>query len=247
MLGSEAKINRFQDRADYSGLLAAVIPAFNEGENIERVIRQVCERAIAIVVDDGSVDDTASKAGAAGAFVIRHPINRGYDAALESGTLRAMELGCLYVVTMDADGQHDPSLLDLFRGELDAGADLVVGVRDRTQRWSEAVFGYVGNLVWGVRDPLCGMKGYRLTMLSDPDIRSSYASIGTELAIRAVKSGFKISQPPVPTHARRGASRFGSGIRANFRIITALLRGLLCTGRLMAGQGKLNGVRVKKS
>ena len=207
--------------------LAAVIPAFNEGRSIEDLVRLVNQRALAIVVDDGSTDATATLAEKAGAFVVSHTVNRGYDAALETGIRTAMSLGCIFAVTMDADGQHDPALLDRFKVELETGADLIVGERDRTQRWSEKLFSSVSRFLWAVNDPLCGMKGYRLKILKNESDLNSYLSIGTELTIRAVKAGVKITQLPVQTKPREGLSRFGSGLKANMQIIKALLYGLM--------------------
>lgn len=208
-------------------LLAAVIPAFNEARSIETVVRQVSQRALAIVVDDGSSDDTAALARAAGAYVVSHSQNRGYDAALETGLRTARTLGCTFAVTMDADGQHDPSLLDRFSSELECGADLVVGHRDRTQRWSEALFCAIGRVVWGLNDPLCGMKGYRLCILSKVEELNTYASIGTELALHLINSGVLPIQPKIKTHQRDGISRFGGGVKANLRICKAMWIGLV--------------------
>lgn len=207
--------------------LAAVIPAFNESRSIEAVVRQVSQRALAIVVDDGSLDDTAALARIAGAHVVSHPLNIGYDAALETGLRSALALGCTFAVTLDADGQHDPILLDRFLAELEAGADLVVGQRDSTQRWSEAIFCIAGRIVWGLNDPLCGMKGYRLSILAKVDKINTYASIGTELAICLIKSGVRANQVNVKTRSREGLSRFGSGFKANLRILRALWIGLI--------------------
>lgn len=214
-------------KATSSSRLAAVIPALNEARNIEDVVSQVSKRARVIVVDDGSNDDTAMRARSAGALVVSHQINQGYDAALETGIRTAINLGCDFAVTMDADGQHAPTLLEQFSVELEKGADLVVGVRDRTQRWSEALFCIVGQRIWGLHDPLCGMKGYRLSNLSKMGDLNTYPSIGTELAIRLVKGGFRVIQLNVKTRERVGISRFGGGFGANIRICKALWIGLV--------------------
>jgi glycosyltransferase involved in cell wall biosynthesis len=207
--------------------LAAVIPAFNEARSIQAVVQQVSQRALAIVVDDGSTDDTAALARGAGAHVVSHPFNRGYDGALETGIRTALGLGCAFAVTMDADGQHDPTLLDRFLAEFEAGADLVSGHRDRTQRWSEAFFCYAGRHIWGLNDPLCGMKGYRLSLLSQAENFNTYTSIGTELAIRLKTGGVNVSQPKIKTHKRDGVSRFGGGLDANLRICKSLWIGIV--------------------
>lgn len=207
---------------------AAVIPAYNEAQSIDKIVRHVISKnSLAIVVDDCSIDDTAAIARTAGAFVVSHQVNLGYNSAIETGLRAAIMLGCSFAVTIDADGQHDPNLLDYFRLELENGAGIVVGVRDRFQRWSESLFGIVGRTIWGLRDPLCGMKGYRLALLTGVDSLNTYDSIGTELAIRLIKAGVNVRQLIIKTRDRDGVSRFGNGILVNLHICRALVLGLI--------------------
>ncbi len=207
---------------------AAVIPAFNEGQKIAAVVREIVPFALPIVVDDGSTDGTAQLAAAAGAIVVHHSRNLGYDAALQTGLFKAMELGCEYGITLDGDGQHAPSTLGVFIERLSNGADLVIGRRERSQRFAEAVFSLVGRCMWGIDDPLCGMKGYKLAHLRLLGHFDAYCSIGTEFAIRAARSGLKIVNVPVPIAPRVGESRFGIGWRPNLKILRALLIGCFC-------------------
>lgn len=209
------------------GAVAAVIPALNEGASIERVVQALQPYARAIVVDDGSSDETALIARRAGAEVVSHAVNLGYDRALESGLRKAIELGFEFAVTMDGDGQHYPDTLRHFIDELLRGADVVVGVRDRRQRFAESLFCMVSQALWQIKDPLCGMKGYRLSLVSRAGQIDSYTSIGTELTLRAARSQCRIAQVPVPTEERSGVSRFGAGLKANWRILRALGIGLM--------------------
>ncbi len=202
--------------------IGIVIPALNEAATIVGVASSASQYGMPIVVDDGSSDETSDLAKAANARVVRHDTSRGYDQALNSGFARASELGCEYVVTMDADGQHDPTVLSSFIQALDAGADVVVGIRDRRQRLAEHVFSWVSSAKWGIRDPLCGMKAYRLGVYKGLGHFDSYGSIGTELAIYAAKRGKKIAQLPVKTRERSGEPRFGRRYSANRKILRAL-------------------------
>lgn len=206
--------------------IAVALPAFNEVFTISKVVSAVKKVAQVIVVDDGSSDGTGQAALAAGADLVTHRHNFGYDLALQSGLLRAMELGFDAVITMDADGQHDPKILDSFICSLNNGAEVVVGVRDKFQRWSEKVFSVVGFYVWGLRDPLCGMKAYRTDFLHKVDITLIRNSIGTGLLLVSARSGMEIIQLPVMTHRRHGKARFGSGLTPNLKIIFALIKGL---------------------
>src|SRR5262245_6371140 len=84
-----------------------IIPAYNEGRVIFRVVSEVSRAGyIVIVVDDGSSDATAEQAQTAGATVIRHPFNLGQGAALQSGIDYALAQAAECIVTFDADGQH---------------------------------------------------------------------------------------------------------------------------------------------
>jgi len=208
--------------------IAIVIPAFNEAATIETVVRLAASHGRPIVVDDGSCDGCGELAAKARAEVVRHEVNQGYDDALNSGFARASLLGCEYVITMDADGQHNPELLASFIGELDGGADVVVGVRDRRQRIGEVMFSWAGKLYWGISDPLCGMKAYRVSLYQELGHFDSRGSIGTELAIYAVRKGKRIAQVPVLTRERLDTPRFGTRISANMRIFQALWRALCC-------------------
>jgi len=207
--------------------LAAVLPAFNEALSIGDVVSAVQKYADVIVVDDGSTDRTADIAREKGAYVVAHSINCGYDRALNSGMMWAASQGYTYAVTLDADGQHEPSSIMQFEQELIAGAEIVVGNRECTQRWSESAFSLISRALWGIHDPLCGMKGYRLATLQRAGSFDSYGSIGTELCIRASRSGCVIRQCSVHTLPRSDRSRFGGGLMANMRIVRALLLGLI--------------------
>jgi len=97
-----------------------VVPAYNEAPVLSAVLADllcVCPRVV--VVDDGSADDTACEAVSVGARVVRHPINLGQGAALQTGIDFALSQQADYIVTFDADGQHDPrdiaALLDAVR------------------------------------------------------------------------------------------------------------------------------------
>lgn len=206
--------------------VAIVIPALNESATIGAVVRSIVPLGIAVVVDDGSSDDTFEEARSAGAEVVRHTVNQGYDGALNSGFQRADDLGCDYVITFDGDGQHDPATVVNFLRALDDGADIVVGIRDRHQRLAETVFSCVTRLRWGVRDPLSGLKAYRIGLWRELGHFDSYQSIGTELTLFAAAAGKRMVQLPVPTRDRVGAPKFGRRFSANLRILRACVQGM---------------------
>jgi polyprenyl-phospho-N-acetylgalactosaminyl synthase len=108
-----------------------VVAAYNEAGVIADVVRPLVSEGYAVVVvDDGSIDDTAKLARAAGAALLRHAISRGQGAALQSGLRYALERGARIVITFDADGQHAvEDLPRLLEPILESEADVVLGSR----------------------------------------------------------------------------------------------------------------------
>ena len=149
-----------------AGVLA-LIPAYNAWHLLTPVVVGAAQHLPVLVVDDGSTDDTALAAERAGATVLRQTPNQGKGAALRYGLRWALERGYTAVLTLDADGQHDPSEIPRF---LDArartGADLIIGARDfaampPVRRLANTLGGRAFS--WGMRAPIRdNQSGYRL-------------------------------------------------------------------------------------
>ncbi len=110
-----------------------IIPAFNESGAIAMTVREVLSSDVpltALVVDDGSSDDTALRAQAAGALVVRLPFNLGIGGAVQSGYRYAKAHGYDIAVQVDGDGQHDPKYLrSVIAPMADGLVDMVIGSR----------------------------------------------------------------------------------------------------------------------
>ncbi len=204
--------------------VALIIPAFNEQETIQNVVKSCLIYGQPIVVDDCSTDLTSERAVASGAIVLRHQFNKGYDGALNTGFAEAYKLGYDYLITLDADGQHDPALIEKFIAKLKNQSLIVLGIRDKKARFSEYLFGFYTFLRYGVSDPLCGMKGYHRSIYEKLGWFDSYQSIGTELMIFALKNKFPFEQVNFKVKRRLDSPRFGKVFSANIRIIRALLK-----------------------
>lgn len=202
--------------------IALVIPALNEAATIAAVVKGAMRHGTCVVVDDGSTDTTADVARMAGAIVVSHATNRGYDAALESGCKAASTISCDAIITLDADGQHNPALLGLFVEALSNGADMVLGVRNQRPRIAEHVFAWYTSWRFGIEDPLCGMKAYRIGVYKALGHFDRQGSIGTELMVFAARKGFKIASVPFIVGERSDQPRFGRKLSANLRIFRAL-------------------------
>ncbi|EHR79127.1 glycosyl transferase [Thermococcus litoralis DSM 5473] len=107
-----------------------IIPAYNEELTIGSVVALAKKYGDVLVVDDGSKDRTSEIAQKAGAIVIRHEVNKGKGAALKTGFGYALANGYDVIVTIDADGQHNPDEIPLLlKPILEGEADLVIGSR----------------------------------------------------------------------------------------------------------------------
>jgi len=137
--------------------LLAIVPAYNEGEMVAKVIREINRLAPdfdVLVVDDGSVDETVAEAQGEGAAVLRHPFNLGIGGAMQSGYKYALAKGYDVAVQVDGDGQHKPEYLPEMLAALHttgAEADMVYGTRFRGDPGYKVPFGRrVGNLIFSV-------------------------------------------------------------------------------------------------
>lgn len=207
---------------NFSKNVYIVIPAFNEELTISSVVFGCIKYGKVLVVDDGSQDSTSKKAEFAGAKVIRLFKNYGYEYALNKGFSFASSRNAEIIITFDADGQHSPRIIKSFIKRIQNGFDVVCGVRQKKQRISELIFSYYTDFFYGIHDPLCGLKGYKIDVYRKLGYFDSFNSSGTELLLFAAKNQYKISQLNCPIKERVGSSRFGSIFYGNFKILKAL-------------------------
>ncbi len=112
-------------------MIIAVIPAYNEEKTIGEVVKKT-KRFVdkVIVVDDGSHDRTGKIARKFGAIVLTHRKNQGFGTSIRDGLRYALRIGGDAIITLDADGQHDPSDIPKFVHAIRRGYDFVLGRRD---------------------------------------------------------------------------------------------------------------------
>jgi glycosyltransferase involved in cell wall biosynthesis len=188
----------------------AIIPAYCEGRFIGGVVSQALQFVQAVlVVDDGSPDNTAIEAEAAGAKVIRHPTNLGKGAALKTGLDYAVSVQAAFFLFLDGDGQHDPSEIPAFIEAINCfNADLVVGTRmgnlesmPLIRRWTNQFRSWqIGRICKiPIPDSQCGFRLARkelLPVLMAPSNRFEFES---ESIILAARQGFRLSFVPIRT------------------------------------------------
>ena len=188
--------------------LMALIPAFQEGPRIGAVVTTARRHLPVVVIDDGSLDDTAAAAGRAGATVLRQVPNAGKGAALRAGFRHALATGVDAVVTLDADGQHDPDEIPTFvRAFQGSRPELIVGRRDFSamppaRRLANTVGGWAVSAAVGRHVP-DNQSGYRLVgrtlMEALLDSDETGFEFEVEMIARCIALGLPLSWVPIRT------------------------------------------------
>lgn len=206
---------------------AAVIPCLNERAGVAALVaalRQQLPRVM--VVDDGSVDDTAARAGVAGATVLRHERNFGKGAALRTGLSQARRQGFDWAVTLDGDGQHAPDDLPVFLQRAEqTGARLIIGdrmhqaraipwLRRQVNRWmSRQLSRRAGR---HLPDTQCGFRLVHLETWATLSLSTEHFEIESEMLMAFLAARHPVEFVPIRV--------IGRGRRSHIRPLADSLR-----------------------
>lgn len=197
--------------------ICIVIPAYNAAATIVPVVEEVVSLGYPVlVVDDGSIDGTAGLVSASGARCIRHRSNRGKGAALRTGFGCALEEGFGGIVTIDSDGQHDPSAIPLLVASAEE-SKLDILIASRAIQFEEMAglrsswnrFG-----VWCMRkrtgfeitDSQSGFRYYTARLLRNVELTADGYDMEMEVLMKAWRSGYAIGSMPVAARVADGRS-----------------------------------------
>ncbi len=223
--------------------VVALVPAYQAAATVGEIVAGVQTRlARVLVVDDGSADDTAARAAAAGAEVIRHPANAGKGAAITTGLRALAARGVARALTLDADGQHLPAEIPVLLAASDAAPGaIVVGVRKkgghtirRLNRFGNWIADHLLWLIAGqpLPDTQSGFRVYPVEATLGLGARGSRFDFETEILLRAARRGIPLVGVPVAVHyppVAERVSHYRPG-RDTIRIIETVLRVLTRSG-----------------
>ena len=212
--------------------VSIVIPAFNEAESLEAVIKKItmldlpgCE---IIVVDDGSTDGSSDVALKAGANVIRHPYNIGNGAAVKSGIRVARGRT---IVLMDGDGQHQPQDIPKLLAE-SRDYHMVVGARAKGSKLrfhryaANMIYNWLASYVtqFNVKDLTSGFRALpRAEALRFIDLLPNTFSYPTTLTLAFLRSGLTVKYVPIQSLYRSGQSKI-SLVSDGFRFLLIITK-----------------------
>lgn len=213
-----------------------VVPLFNEAPVIGQVVQSLLEHFPQVVcVDDGSSDGSAAAAADAGAVVVRHAINLGQGAALQTGIDYVLsDPRARFVVTFDADGQHQVhdavAMVERLRQD---EADIVIGSRFLDDRTRPGALKRVvlrlaitySNLTSGLRltDAHNGLRALNRTALSSIDLRQNRMAHASELVHQIARADVRVVEHPVHVLYTDYSRAKGQSVLNSVNILTELL------------------------
>lgn len=241
----------------------AAIPAYNEARFIGSVVLHARRYVdVVLVIDDGSSDQTAELAEAAGATVLRHEHNQGKGGALNTAFARARLLGARCLVLIDGDGQHRvDDIPAVIRPVLEGEADMTVGSRFLTVRSDIPAYRQVGqhgltlatNLSSGVRltDSQSGFRAFSAAAIEALTFRGTGFSVESEMQFLMREHKLRVAEVPIGVLYEEPAKR--NPVRHGMAVLNGIIR-LISQGRplfffgtpgiLLVVLGFLLGVRV---
>ena len=211
-----------------------VVPAYNEAQVIGEVIAGLiaCFSHV-VVVDDGSIDRTGERARAAGATVLRHIINLGQGAALQTGIDYVLAQGSEFIATFDADGQHNPGDLVVMLERLEeSGADVALGSRflgsapgiSMQRRMALHVALLYQRMMSGVRltDVHNGLRLFRREAAEKIRIHQNRMAHASEIIAEVLKCGLRIIEVPCVVRYTPYSKRKGQNLSGGLQVILDL-------------------------
>lgn len=186
-----------------------VIPAYNEGTALKEVLVLLKEHGYhnTLVVDDGSKDKTFEIAKQHAKVAISHRLNRGLGGALGTGIIAALRMGAEYIVTFDADGQHDVNDLPKVLAPLKSGeAEVVIGSRllqPEGMPWFRRIQNRVGNVItlilFGVwtTDSQSGLRGFSRSAAEQIQIKTNRMEVSSEIIHEIGRKKLRFTEVPI--------------------------------------------------
>jgi len=219
--------------------LVIVIPVYNEGKVIRKVIDSLPKklegvgRISVLVVNDGSLDNTAYEVQKTQAILINLPFNLGYGGASIAGFEASRALGADLVVTCDGDGQHDSKdIKKLVAPILQNKADIVIGTRlkksghmptiKKIGNWGLNFITFAVSRVW-TTDSQSGFKAFSREAVSKIDIEGMGYEFCSEIIVEARRHKLKITEVPIKTIYTKYSKKKGQSLLNGINIVTKLL------------------------
>ena len=216
--------------------ICVVIPAYNAAETVRQVVGETLQAGMPLlVVDDGSSDATAARLDGLPVNLVRHPSNRGKGAALRTGFDWALAHGFAGIITLDSDGQHDPSAIPLLiAAAREADFDIVLASRfaqfcemgGLRRHWNRfGAWCMKKRTGFAIDDSQSGFRYYSARLLRNVQLTATGYELEMELLLKAWRAGFRIGSIPVAARVADGrATSHYRPVRDTWNICMTFLR-----------------------
>ncbi len=215
-------------------MIIACIPAYNEEKTIAKVVLLAQKEVdMVFVCDDGSKDLTADIAQRLGATVIRHDKNLGYGASIQSLFIKARKMNADVMLTLDADGQHNPrEIPKLIQPILDGEADITIGSRFLGEHNDAPAYRRFGiklitNMSRSSRkfsDAQCGFRAYGKKAIENLNLNENGMGISAEILLETEERGLKVAEVPVRVRYRGLETSTHNWLRHGASVIMSIVR-----------------------
>ena len=203
-----------------------LIPAYNEENNIERVIKKIIllKKINILIINDASKDNTQKIINKYKKInLINNKINIGYCRTIQKGINYGIKKKYNYLITIDADNQFDYRTVVVKYLKYLKKFQVVIGFRDKHKRIFEKVFGFLTFIMFNISDPMCGAKGYNLNFLKKLKKIHNPKVFGFENVILMIKNGAKIKEINLSIKPRKGNSKIGNFFSGNIKIFFGII------------------------
>tara|TARA_A100001015_G_C15023058_1_gene729007 strand:- start:2055 stop:2702 length:648 start_codon:yes stop_codon:yes gene_type:complete len=199
-----------------------IMPSYNELENLKNIIPAIKKKIHLLVLDDCSSDESEKWLSKKKIKFIRNNVRKGYIGNLKTGFeyILKNKPSYDYILTMDADNEHKPSYIDIFKKVVKKNPTIVIGTRNKKNRFLEYILGLFFRIKYKIYDPLSGFKLYKTEFINKNIKNIDNELIGLDLLCNCLlDKKNKIIQIPINVNKRQGFSRFGNIFIANLKIL----------------------------
>ena len=216
-----------------------IIPAFNEAENIERVVDDITgnhKDLDYVIINDGSTDDTSAICHRRGYHIIDHPENLGLAGAFHTGMKYAYDHGYECAVQFDGDGQHRAEFVMTMYEKLKEGCDIVIASRFIAQKKPFSLRMLGSNMIElaiyiktgvDIKDPTSGMRMYGRRLLEEFSRDASYVPEPSTIAL-LIKRGARVAEVPAVMDERQGGESYltaTAAVRYMYKVMKGIIFG----------------------
>lgn len=211
--------------------LLIIIPSFNEEKMVRKVINKCLKYSkYVLAINDGSEDNTLKEINKTKAICLNNIINKGKGYCLKKGFTYSYENKFDIVITIDADGQHDPDYIPIFLKEIQKGYGIIMGVRQRkgsdmpyTKRASNFILSLIFSILskrW-FKDSQSGYRAIKVSILKDLKLESNRYGTESEILIKLGKKKTKFGEIDIPTiyKDKKNFTNFIQNIKRFFSIL----------------------------